>query len=338
MAVSPTRTLREDPGQSGVRTIVPSIRTRTGAHDDVPEPARSHGRHRPGGGRAAGHTAARTRHLLRRTHRRLRRVGGTGGRRHAPAPGRAAAGRGLGGRVGGACRAARRGRGVGRRGRRRRDAVPPGPAAVLCEPRAGAGQRTRGGGPSRTPLGETYLAALGEGATRNGVPIGPSAKTDPAVAVVATAHPSFITRQPEATRAGRTIARRRLPRVAAVRNLGPTSADTAAGHLDAFWEFGRDDANLLPGALVACEAGALVTDAHMQRNRATAQQARLRVRHRWKAEASQWVRRRTAQLLQTASASTSCHRPGRAAAMAVTEPSGSCRAPASAWTRSGERP
>ncbi|MEV6027721.1 inositol monophosphatase family protein [Streptomyces sp. NPDC052036] len=55
-----------------------------------------------------------------------------------------------------------------------------------------------------------------------------------------------------------------LPRVAAVRNLGPTSwqvADTAAGRLDAFWEFDRDDANLLPGALVAREAGALVTDA-----------------------------------------------------------------------------
>ncbi|MFJ5533109.1 inositol monophosphatase family protein [Streptomyces sp. NPDC093261] len=113
-------------------------------------------------------------------------------------------------------------------------------------------------------LGETYLAALGAGATRNGSPIGPSAKTDPAVAVVATTHPPFITRQPEAAaQAGRSLAAV-LPRVAAVRNLGPTSwqiADTAAGRLDAFWEFGRDDANLLPGALVAREAGALVTDA-----------------------------------------------------------------------------
>ncbi|MGV9246394.1 inositol monophosphatase family protein [Streptomyces sp. NPDC003710] len=113
-------------------------------------------------------------------------------------------------------------------------------------------------------LGETYLAALGGGATRNGLPIGPSAKTDPAVAVVATTHPPFVNRRPEAAaRAGRSLAAV-LPRVAAVRNLGPTSwqiADTAAGRLDAFWEFGRDDANLLPGALVAREAGALVTDA-----------------------------------------------------------------------------
>ncbi|MFI9650439.1 inositol monophosphatase family protein [Streptomyces sp. NPDC052040] len=111
---------------------------------------------------------------------------------------------------------------------------------------------------------ETCLASLGGGATRDGLPIGPSAKTDPAVAVVATSHPPFAARQPEAAaRAGRSLTAV-LPRVAAVRNLGPTSwqiADTAAGRLDAFWEFGRDDTNLLPGILVAREAGALVTDA-----------------------------------------------------------------------------
>ncbi|MFC0429768.1 inositol monophosphatase family protein [Kutzneria buriramensis] len=53
-----------------------------------------------------------------------------------------------------------------------------------------------------------------------------------------------------------------LPSVGAVRSFGPTSwqiADTAAGRIDAFWEFGRDDTNLLPGALMAREAGALVT-------------------------------------------------------------------------------
>lgn len=113
-------------------------------------------------------------------------------------------------------------------------------------------------------LGETYLAALGAGATRNGRPITPSVKTDPAVAIVATSHPPFITRQPEAAKeAGRSLAAV-LPYVGAVRNLGPTSwqiADTAAGRLDAFWQFGRDAANLLPGALVAREVGALVTDA-----------------------------------------------------------------------------
>ena len=53
--------------------------------------------------------------------------------------------------------------------------------------------------------------------------------------------------------------------VGAVRNLGPTSwqiADVAAGRLDAFWEHGRDDTNLLPGLLLARESGAIVTDVH----------------------------------------------------------------------------
>ncbi|MFF4395018.1 inositol monophosphatase family protein [Streptomyces sp. NPDC001480] len=83
-------------------------------------------------------------------------------------------------------------------------------------------------------------------------------------AVVATSQPPFIGRQPGvAEAAGRSLASV-LPRVAAVRNLGPTSwqiADAAVGRLDAFWQFGRDAANLLPGALVAREAGAVVSDA-----------------------------------------------------------------------------
>ncbi|MFE9098585.1 inositol monophosphatase family protein [Streptomyces sp. NPDC007264] len=127
----------------------------------------------------------------------------------------------------------------------------------------------RGGEPVAAALhapvpGETYLAALGGGATRNGRPIAPSPKSDPAVALVATSQPPFLTRLPRAAdEAGASLAAV-LPCVGAVRNLGPTSwqiADTAAGRLDGFWEFGPDDANLLPAALVAREAGALVTDA-----------------------------------------------------------------------------
>ncbi|WP_369381541.1 inositol monophosphatase [Streptomyces sp. cg36] len=113
-------------------------------------------------------------------------------------------------------------------------------------------------------LGETYRAAAGHGATRDGQPLAPSPKRDLAVAVVASSHPPFVGGQPGvADAAGRSLASV-APAVAAVRNLGPTSwqiADAAAGRLDAFWQFGTDDTNLLPGALVAREAGALVTDA-----------------------------------------------------------------------------
>ncbi|MFD7666242.1 inositol monophosphatase family protein [Streptomyces sp. NPDC059788] len=112
-------------------------------------------------------------------------------------------------------------------------------------------------------LGETYLAAAGHGATRNGERISPSARTRLEAALVGTSHPPFAAGQPAAVAAaGRSLAAV-LPAVGAVRNLGPTSwqiADAAAGRLDAFWEYGRDDANLLPGALVAREAGAVVTD------------------------------------------------------------------------------
>ncbi|MFH8345474.1 inositol monophosphatase family protein [Streptomyces sp. NPDC018045] len=112
-------------------------------------------------------------------------------------------------------------------------------------------------------LGETYLAAAGHGATRNGEPVAPSARTRLEAALVGTSQPPFVAGQPAAVAAaGRSLAAV-LPAVGAVRNLGPTSwqiADTAAGRLDAFWEYGRDDANLLPGALVAREAGAVVSD------------------------------------------------------------------------------
>jgi myo-inositol-1(or 4)-monophosphatase len=52
--------------------------------------------------------------------------------------------------------------------------------------------------------------------------------------------------------------------VGAVRNLGATSwqvADVASGRLDAFWEYGADDVNLLDAVVIAREAGARVTEA-----------------------------------------------------------------------------
>jgi myo-inositol-1(or 4)-monophosphatase len=112
--------------------------------------------------------------------------------------------------------------------------------------------------------GETYAAIAGRGATRNGAPVEPSTKTDLAVALVATSQPPFVAKEPgDVDHASRSL--RDVLRVAgAVRNFGPTSwqiADVASGRVDAFWQYGVDDGNLLGASLVAREAGAIVTDA-----------------------------------------------------------------------------
>jgi len=55
-----------------------------------------------------------------------------------------------------------------------------------------------------------------------------------------------------------------LQAAGAIRNLGPTSwqvADVTSGRLDGFWEFGRDAGNLLGTALIARQAGAVVSGA-----------------------------------------------------------------------------
>ncbi|PPK71365.1 inositol monophosphatase family protein [Actinokineospora auranticolor] len=111
-------------------------------------------------------------------------------------------------------------------------------------------------------LGETYTAVAGGGAHRDGAPIRPSTKTDPAAALAATSHPHV--RQPDANRLAGLALPRVLDTVAAVRNLGPTSwqvADVAAGRVDLFWQYGRDSENLLGASLVAAEAGAVVSTA-----------------------------------------------------------------------------
>ncbi|WP_439384194.1 inositol monophosphatase family protein [Amycolatopsis lexingtonensis] len=113
-------------------------------------------------------------------------------------------------------------------------------------------------------LEETYAARKGEGATRNGTPIGPSRKKSLEAAVAATSQPPFVMTQPGvAEAAGRSLTAV-LREAAAVRNLGPTSwqvADVAAGRLDLFWQYGTDATNLAGAALIAREAGAVVTTA-----------------------------------------------------------------------------
>ncbi|MFC5995769.1 inositol monophosphatase family protein [Pseudonocardia hispaniensis] len=104
-----------------------------------------------------------------------------------------------------------------------------------------------------------YTAIIGGGARLNGRPVTASRKKL-AAALVCTSQPPFNT-EPE--RAGTSLTAM-LRHTLAVRNLGPTSlqiAQVASGHVDAFWEYGEDANNLLPGALIAREGGAIVTDA-----------------------------------------------------------------------------
>ena len=120
---------------------------------------------------------------------------------------------------------------------------------------------------------ETYAAIAGGGAMRNGAPVGPSKKTDLAVALLATSQPPFVAKAPgDVERASRSL-RDVLLLAGAVRNFGPTSwqiADVASGRIDAFWQYGVDDGNLLGASLVAREAGAIVTDVTGARWRAGA--------------------------------------------------------------------
>ncbi|MEU4517928.1 inositol monophosphatase family protein [Amycolatopsis sp. NPDC024027] len=113
-------------------------------------------------------------------------------------------------------------------------------------------------------LKETYAARRGEGAHRNGTPVETSRKKSLDAVIAATSQPPFVVKQPGvAEAAGRSLTAM-LGQVAAVRNLGPTSwqvADVAAGRLDLFWQYGRDATNLAGAALIAREAGAVVTTA-----------------------------------------------------------------------------
>ncbi|MEU8919627.1 inositol monophosphatase family protein [Kitasatospora sp. NPDC048545] len=111
--------------------------------------------------------------------------------------------------------------------------------------------------------GRTYRAVLGGGAELDGRPIAPLERAA-AVTVAATSQPPRVAEDPVALRRAGESLSAMAGAVLAVRNLGPTAlqvAQVGSGHLALFWEYGADAGNLLPGALIAGEAGAAVTDA-----------------------------------------------------------------------------
>ncbi|MFJ8476728.1 inositol monophosphatase family protein [Kitasatospora sp. NPDC094011] len=111
--------------------------------------------------------------------------------------------------------------------------------------------------------GRTYLAVRGGGARLDGRPIVPLER-ELAATVAATSQPPRVAADPVALRRAGESLSAMAGSVLAVRNLGPTAlqvAQVGSGHLALFWEYGADAGNLLPGALIAGEAGATVTDA-----------------------------------------------------------------------------
>ncbi|MEV6977948.1 inositol monophosphatase family protein, partial [Kitasatospora sp. NPDC093806] len=111
--------------------------------------------------------------------------------------------------------------------------------------------------------GRTYRAVRGGGAELDGRPIA-VVERELAATVAGTSQPPLVARDPVALRRAGASLSALAGAAVAVRNLGPTAlqvAQVGSGHLGLFWEFGPDAGNLLPGALIAAEAGARVTDA-----------------------------------------------------------------------------
>jgi len=108
---------------------------------------------------------------------------------------------------------------------------------------------------------ETYTAALGAGATCNGVPVrcGPGPGLD--AALVATGFGYSATRRTHQARVLRGV----LPAVRDIRRLGACAVDlclVAAGRVDAYYERGVQPWDHAAGGLIATEAGARFEGLH----------------------------------------------------------------------------
>lgn len=105
--------------------------------------------------------------------------------------------------------------------------------------------------------GDTFAAARGAGATRNGDPIRCTAVTDPALALIGT---GFAYSPVERARQAGVLAHV-LPRVRDIRRIGAAALDlcwVACGRLDGYYERNLQAWDWAAGSLVATEAGAVV--------------------------------------------------------------------------------
>lgn len=107
--------------------------------------------------------------------------------------------------------------------------------------------------------GETYLASKGAGAQCNGEPLAVSAETDPGRALVATGFGYDARRRAAQAAVVATL----LPQIRDIRRLGAAAVDichAARGRVDAYYEYGLSPWDYAAGALIAAEAGAVVSD------------------------------------------------------------------------------
>ncbi len=111
-------------------------------------------------------------------------------------------------------------------------------------------------------LGETYAAAEGAGATRNGDPIRCSPVTDFAEALCCSGFPGAEAMRESSERnlgAWRRVMRRALS-VRATGAVAPDWCSVAQGSADGSWTLGVGPWDIAAGTIIAREAGAVVTD------------------------------------------------------------------------------
>jgi myo-inositol-1(or 4)-monophosphatase len=110
--------------------------------------------------------------------------------------------------------------------------------------------------------GDTYTAVAGEGAFLNGERIRVSAKTDLSAALVSTGQARPGEDDATKRRTSRSIDAM-LDEALLVSAAVPATLQlvlVAAGHTDAFWQYGQVRSGLVAGALLVSEAGGTVTD------------------------------------------------------------------------------
>ncbi len=106
---------------------------------------------------------------------------------------------------------------------------------------------------------ELFAASVGAGATRNGLPISVSDRTDLAAALVATG----FGYQADRRRAQADVLSALLPTIRDIRRFGSAALDlcaVASGRVDAYYEAGLNVWDYAAGWLIAAEAGATCDD------------------------------------------------------------------------------